>query len=78
MSAFVYLLRQPVSTLSSALFTSGEREWTVVPLEDAVTGPAPLAARHSHEPGVPQEDNGLKNYHDLLNVIMNARKVIIL
>jgi hypothetical protein len=59
MSALVYLLRQPVSSLSSALFTSGEGEWTVVPIEETVSGRAP-------------------NYRDLLNVIINARKVIIL
>ena len=70
MSAFVYLLRQPVSTLSSALLTSGERDWTVVPIEQA-TG-------QSQEPGANQQESGLLNYRDLLNLIINARKVIIL
>ena len=78
MSVCVYLLRQPVSTLSSALLTSGEHEFTVVPVEETVSDLAPLTIGQSQDPSVKQRKSGPLNYRDLLNVIINARKVIIL
>ena len=72
MSSLVYLLREPVSTLSPALYAPVDQEWKAVVIEDS----DPPLSKSSGKDEAPH--NTVHNYKDLLNLILKARKVITL
>jgi len=80
MSSLLYLLREPVSKLSPALYTNINQEWTAVLIEDA--GPNLSASSRndgvSHKTEKSQSASASQYYDDLLSVVVKARKVITL
>ena len=76
----VYLIRQPSHTLSAALFSADSRDCIVVAIEQAVVDGSSSLIGEIMSPGtgaVTQERRSL-TYHELLDVIMKAGKVITL
>ena len=80
MSSLLYLLREPVSTLSPALYTAVDQEWTAVLIEDGSLhlSESSVKDRAPDKTGMNQSANAMKNYKDLLNLVLQARKVITL
>ena len=80
MSSLVYLLREPVSMLSPALYTAVDQEWTTVSIEDEGLRPSESSGKDGapHKTEMNKSVNAAHDYKDLLNLILKARKVITL
>lgn len=75
----VYLIREPVPTVSRALFSPDNHEWTVVAIEHALVDRSSSPIGEVLSPG----RSGLAErqaltYRELLALLMNAGKVITL
>ena len=80
MSSLVYLLREPVSTLSPALYAPVDQEWKAVVIEDSDPPLSKSSGKDEapHNTEMNRSANTVHNYKDLLNLILKARKVITL
>ena len=80
MSSLVYLLREPVSMLLPALYTAVDDYWRAVSIEGGVLHLSESSGKSGalHKTEMNQSANSVQSYKDLLNLILEAQKVITL